>query len=69
MVEPYLHVLFYNLVDWDHISRDGRNIQDVLEVGLFVVVFEWDISEMLNGVSFAILRFDIVGSIELSQLS
>ena len=69
VIEPYMLALFYNLADRDRIFLDGRDMQDILDVGLFSVVVESDISDMLKGVNCVIPSFDIVDSIRLSQLS
>ena len=43
--------------------------KNVLDIGLFAFVPEWDISYTLNGVSCVIPSLDIDGSIRLSQIS
>ena len=44
-------------------------MQVILEVDLFFIITEWDIFDMMNGVSCLVPTFDITGSIGVLQLS
>ena len=62
IVESYLHSLFDKLADRDQVFCDGRDMQYVLEVGLFAIVSEWDVPDMLYWMSRVIACLDISGS-------
>ena len=69
LVEMDLHPLLQNLADWDQILRDGWYMQDVFNVCIIAFFAEWDIADMLNGVSSIISGLNIAGSIRLSKVS
>ena len=58
-VESNLHALLNNLADGDQILRYGQCMQDVVDASLFTFLPEWDIADMLNGVSGIISSLDI----------
>ena len=51
LIYLYLHALYYHLANRDQIFRDGREMQDVLDIGLFVIVLKQDISDISMGIS------------------
>ena len=59
MIEACLHSLFNNLADRDQVFRNRGDMQHILEVGLFAVVSEWDIPDMLYWMHCVITCFDI----------
>ena len=61
IVEPYLHSLFDNLTDRDQIFGNSGDMQYVFEVGLVAIVAEWDVPDMLYGMSRVISYLDISG--------
>ena len=68
VIELDLHSLLHDLADRDQILCYSWNMQDVLDVGLFVDVLVRDISNMLNGVYYVVPSFKVAGSIKFSQL-
>ena len=62
IVESFMHSLFNNLTDRDQVFCDGRDMQYVLEVGLFATISKWDIPDMLYWMSRVISCLDISGS-------
>ena len=62
IVESYLHSLFDNLTDRDQVFCYGRDMQYVLQVGLFAIVSEWDVPDMSYWMSRVIAYFNIFRS-------
>ena len=69
LVESNLHTLFNNLADIDQILRDGRNMQDILNVGFLTFVAERNIVNVLNQMHSVVSGFNIAGSLRLSKFA
>ena len=66
LVESNLHPLLNNLVDRDQILRDGRYMQDILNVYLVALFTKWDIADVPNQMSGVVSDLDMARSIWIS---
>ena len=63
LVKSNLHPFLNNLADKDQILRDGRYMQDILNVSLVTFSAEWNIADVPNRMSSVVFGFSIAGSI------
>ena len=69
LVESNLHALFNNLADRDQIIRDGRDMQNILNVSLLTFFAKRNIANVSNRIRSVVSGFDIAGSLRISKFS